>query len=136
MKNILFFDIEKLERHTKCDPAYIIYALTQKLDKIYLPKRSNSKYKPIPLLSGNSFLLNAKDILASKCDIIWIAQYIRLAGRRSYTDYVEYNQTYLDLSLYPDLDRAAIKKNPLLEIVGNKLYFKLEDKNGTVIQKH
>lgn len=128
----LFFNINLLERKTNNDPKYIIIALYKLYKKKYLPKNSIEKYKPIRNLgSGTSFLLNPKALFSDTyTDIIYKAQYVRLAARRDYNLYLNYKFTQLDLVLYPDINIAAIKNNPLLNIKDNKIQFKYEDTNG------
>lgn len=85
-------------------------------------------------MAGSSYLLNFDDLLHHVGDTLWKGQYIRLAARRDYMLYKMYRAKYLDLSYFPDIDINAIKHNPLLEIVGNKLYFKFEENNGNLFQ--
>lgn len=128
----LFFNITLLETKTKNDPKYIIIALYKLYKKKYLPKNNTEKYKPIRNLgSGSSFLLNPKALfLDTYTDIIYKAQYVRLAARRDYNQYLTYKSTELNLFLYPDINISAIKNNPLLNIKDNKIQFKYEDANG------
>jgi hypothetical protein len=125
----LFFDIETLETETKCDPVYLVQALQHWFNKNQIPKNITQSYKPLrKSLAGTSFLLNPKDFFKDKTtDIIWRAQYIRLAARRDYTLYKIYGFKFLDLSFMPDLQLAAIKNNTLLNITDNKIYFKYEE---------
>lgn len=123
----LFFNIEVLESETKCDATKLVTCLYLYYAKKSIPKTVNST-KPIKNLHGLSFLLNPKSFFKDRLtDISFKAQYIRLAGRRSITDYTQYNYKHLDLSYFPDLDLNAIKHNPLLKITDNKIYFKYEE---------
>lgn len=119
----LFFDILTLERESKNDPKSMLSLLKQWLYK------DNPYAKPIKKsLSGKSFLLNPKSLLYERTtDPIYIVQYIKLAGRRDYTEYKLFKNKYLDLTLYPDINLDTIKHNPLITIANNKIYFKFEE---------
>lgn len=119
----LFFDIFTLEKASKNDPKSMLTLLKQWMYK------DNPYAKPIKVsLSGKSFLLNPKPLLYDAVtDPIYKSQYIKLAGRRDYANYKLFKNTYLDLSLYPDINIGAIKHNPLLKIANNKIYFKFEE---------
>lgn len=131
---IFFFDLQKLERITKCDSMYLVTALHKAWLGRTIPKNIKEKYKPIPeLIPGTSFLINAKQLFEDTTNVAFKAQYIRLAGRRDYLLYKTLNQKYLDLTLYPDLNTATIKHNPLLIIENTHLKFIYEETNGTII---
>lgn len=119
----LFFDILTLEHESKNDPKSMLSLLKQWLYK------DNPYAKPIKKsLSGKSFLLNPKPLLYERTtDPIYIVQYIKLAGRRDYTEYKLFKNKHLDLNLYPDINLDAIKHNPLITIANNKIYFKFEE---------
>jgi hypothetical protein len=79
-------------------------------------------------LKGSSFLTSPGQLFFDRVtDILYKAQYIELAGRRSYQQYIDLGYNHLDLSYYPDLNINAIKYNPLLTIKNNKIYFKYEE---------
>lgn len=125
--SILLFNLNTLEEGTLCDPEYLVEALRKFFKGQYLPKRSNEAYKPlVNLKKGSSFLLEPQKLFNSKVDTTYKAQYIRLAGRRDFLLYKTHNITYLDLSLYPDLDIGSIKVNPLLNITNKYITFKPE----------
>lgn len=132
---IFFFNVEKLEHATKCDPVYIVTALYKAWLGRTIPKNARESYKPIPeIVPGHSFLINAKLLFEDNTtDVAFKAQYIRLAGRRDYLSYKTLNQKYLDLTLYPDLNTATIKHNPLLIVEKTHLKFIYEETNGTFI---
>jgi len=132
---IFFFDLQKLEHVTKCDPMYLVTALHKAWLGKTIPKNIKENFKPIPkVITGNSFLINAKQLFEdTTTDVVFKAQYIRLAGRRDYLSYKTLNQKYLDLTLYPDLNTATIKHNPLLIIEKTHLKFIYEETNGTII---
>jgi hypothetical protein len=79
-------------------------------------------------LSGSSYLTSPGQLFFDRnTDILFKSQYIQLAARRSYQQYIDLGYKHLDLSYYPDLKIDAIKYNPLLTIDNNKLYFKYEE---------
>jgi hypothetical protein len=121
----LFFNLELLETESKCDPTLMLSMLEWHFSKKPIPKthRERNSYKN---LSGHSFLLNANLLFSDTADTAHKAQYIRLAGRRDYSLYKFYKLTYLDLSLFQDIDLEVIKHNPLLKTDKNKIYFKYE----------
>lgn len=131
-----FFDIQKLERATKLDPEYIFEALKKAWQGRTIPKNAWEKHKPIPgIVPGNSFLINPQPLFEdTSTNVIFKAQYIRLAGLRDYFSYKTLKQTHLDLTLYPDLNLLALQQNTLLTIHKNHLKFIYEEQNGTVIQ--
>ena len=130
---ILFFDLNKLEQYTAGNNEYLVVAL----QKFYLgrtiPKNAREKYKPIPqLTAGSSCLLNPEPLFSdTRTETIFKAQYIKLAGRRNYLDYKVFQEKSLDLTLYTDINLAAIKYNNLLTAQNNRLLFKYEEKHGT-----
>ena len=124
----LFFSLQTLEDGTLCDPIYLVVALHKFYKGQRLPKNARETYKPLTnLKAGTSFLLNPAELFDDKgSDPIHKAHYIRLAGRRDYQLYKQYGIKSLDLTLYPDLDLAAIRSNPLLTIANKQLHFKYE----------
>lgn len=124
----LFFNLYILETETLCDPKYMLTALYKFYKGQTFPKSSTEKYKPLPnLKAGTSFLLNPSAFFKDKStDISHKVQYLRLAGRRDYQLYKQYGIRYLDLTLFPDVDLALIRSNPLLHASQNKLHFKYE----------
>ena len=127
--SILKFNVILLESKTKQDPTYLVEALrlwyTRK-DSIYVDTKN--KFKPLGVsLHGSGYLLNPDKLFNSKVDILFKAQYIKLAGRRDYSSYTLLGINYLDLTYFSDLNIEAVKSNPLLKIENNKIYFKLEE---------
>jgi len=115
-RNLLRFDLIKLQKQSKKDPKSLVLILY----KHY--RITNSK------ISGYNFLINpGKFFFDRSTDILYKAQYIELAGRRSYQQYKDLGQKYLDLTYYPDLNINAIKYNPIITIENNKIYFKHEE---------
>lgn len=128
----LLFNLTLLESKTNCDPVKLVETLKLYFLRKKIPKNSRSKVKPLPNLFGNSFLLNPESLFKNTAEIVFQAQYIRLAGRRDYGMYKIFGHTFLDLSYFSDLNLDALKHNPLLTIKDNKIYFKYEEiKNGT-----
>jgi len=124
----LFFNLTLLENNTQCDPIKLVEQLRLHFIRKAIPKNQYTKIKPIFNLTGNSFLIKPSLFFADKnTDIVYKAQYIRLAGRRDYAIYKHYGHRYLDLSFFSDIDLNAIKSNPLITIKENKIYFKYEE---------
>jgi len=124
----LFFNLDTLERVSKGSTK----DLRDLLYYHFINKPAVMRGQKLRLsninLHGNSFLLNPKSLFEDKTtDPLYVSQYIRLAGRRSYTFYKFYTVKYLDLSYYPEIDIAQIKYNPLLKIENSKIYFKYEE---------
>lgn len=132
---ILFFNLELLEKETKGDPHYMVVALQRWFKKDLVPKNAKQKYKPLSKsLHGSSFLIKPEQFFDdTTTDIIWRIQYLKLAAKRDYTFYKLYGLSYLDKSYVPDLNIQAIYANPLIQIAENKIYFKYEENNGTLI---
>jgi hypothetical protein len=130
----LFFDLQTLETKTRNDSRKLVETLRLHYLKKIAPKNVRDLVKPLSNLVGTNFLLNAKALFEDKTtDIVYKAQYIRLAGRRDYLLYKLYGYKHLDLSYFLDINVNTIKHNPLLTITENKIYFKYEElnKNGT-----
>lgn len=124
----LFFNLHNLELQAADDPKKFL-ALLEYHYTGSIPKRKNVKYKPSRLpMHGFSFMLNPAPIFDTKdIDIGYLVQYVKLAGRRDYALYNFNKVISLDLSYFPDLDREAIKTNPLLKVINNSLHFKFEE---------
>jgi hypothetical protein len=127
-----FFNLETLEAETLGNPRLMIDALYMFYNKKHIARSKYSKTKPIRNLVGNSYLINPEAFFSDNTtDIIYKSQYIQLAGRRDYSLYKLFNQNYLDLSYFSDIDISKIKTNPLINITENKIHFKYEEiKNG------
>lgn len=125
----LWFDVLVLEKETNSDPEYLVAALKLYYNKQYIPKNSKTKFKPIKKsLHGTSFLLNPEAFFEDKTtDIVYRAQYIRLAGRRDYSQYKHYNIKSLDLSYFSDINLDNIISNPLLTVTKHEIKFKYEE---------
>lgn len=123
----LLFNITKLEALAKGDPRL----LRETLEHFYKnapakARKRHTQYRRQELI-GKSFLLHPEPVLTdTSTDPAYVAQYIRLAARRSYMFYKVYNVRYLDLSLFPEVNLDQISHNPLLNIAQNKVYFKYE----------
>lgn len=125
----LFFNIEVLEKETNGDLNYLIIALEYWYKKQKLPRNARQKYKPLTKsLFGKSFLLNPSEFFKDQnTDIIFRAQYLKLAARRDYTLYKLYGLRTLDLSFFPNINLQLIEANPLISINNKNLHFKYED---------
>lgn len=122
----LLFNLDYLEKVSKKNTVRLIAILERFYKKETIPRRGQPWFSTEEL-KGTSFLINPKDLFEDKStDPVYVAQYIRLAARRSYTLYKLYNFRQLDLSFYPDLDVRKISHNPLLKIANNTIHFKLE----------
>jgi hypothetical protein len=123
----LFFNILLLEQDTQCNPKLMVEKLKLWYSRKRIPKNYATKIKPLSKLFGDSFLLNPQSFFEDQTtDIIYKSQYLQLAGRRNYSDFVHFGATYLDLTLFQDVDLDKLKTNPLLTIANNKIYFKYE----------
>jgi len=116
-RKIFMFNLEKLNSMANKSQVRLVELLED-----YYKKGLNVK------LYGNSYLINPEQLFFDRSvDVLFKAQYIQLAGRRSYQHYKDLGYKYLDLSYYPDLNLQAIKYNPLLITENNKIYFKYEE---------
>jgi hypothetical protein len=116
-RKVFVFNLAKLEKLAKGDAVKIV----EILEDYY-------KGFDYDLSSGSSFLIKpAQLFFDTTADILFKAQYIQLAARRSYQQYKDLGINYLDLSYFPDLNLDAIKYNPLLITENNKIYFKYEE---------
>lgn len=124
---MIFFNLNLLLNKAKTDQQ-IVEALYNSYIGKTIPKNLSDRSLIINgLKRGNSFLIDPESLFKSNATNTHISQYIKLAGRRSYSIYKEYGIKYLDISLYPDLNTNNIKHNYLLNILNNKLYFKYEE---------
>lgn len=123
----VFFNLKHLEEQAGEDNNKFIALLKYHYFK-NLPANRYSKYKPSKIsLAGNSYLLNPEPLFKSTVDIHYIIQYIKLAARRDYTLYKQYNRKTLLISYFPDIDIDTIKHNPLLNITKSEIFFKFEE---------
>jgi len=124
---ILFFNLELLEAVTAGDTTFLVEALRKLSLGRVIPRNTFEKHKPIDgLAQGTSFLLNAADLFKDNTDVVYKAQYIKLAGRRDFASYKILGSKNLDLSFFPDIDLRAIKSNKLLDITSKSITFKYE----------
>lgn len=124
---MLFFNLILLETKAKSDKQ-----ICEALHNLYIEKHIKKNIRDSSLIipglkHGNSFLINPKDLFKKNINFVYVSQYIKLAGRRSYLHYAEYGVRYLDLSYYPDLNLEAFKFNYLLQISNDKIHFKFEE---------
>lgn len=121
-----FFNLPNLEQISGGDPKKFIEIL-----KLYyygkLPSKHRTKFNR-QKLAGSSFLLNPEPLFKQKSvDILYVIQYIKLAARRDYFLYRQYDIKSLQLSFYPDLELKNIKANPLLKITDKEIFFYYEE---------
>jgi len=122
---ITFYNLPLIESETVNDSLKFISIMTRLSLGKYLPK--TTKERDITKMIGNSFLLNAKELLADKTvDINYKIQYIKLAAYRDYALYKLYKVTSLPLSYFPDIALDKIKHNPLLRVTQTDIHFKYE----------
>lgn len=123
----VFFDINKLEKSAGTDSQYLLNLLAFHYYNGAHRSRFIKKADLYKNFSGKNWILNPEPLFLDRStDPIFLAQYVKLAARRSYTMYKLYSFKYLDLSFYPEISISAIKYNPLLIIQQNKVYFKHE----------
>lgn len=133
----LLFNLQYLESICNGTISFIDALRYYHAKIMVVPPQGVSKKFRRASMNGNSFILNPTNLFNDRStDPSYIVQYIKLAARRDYAMYKLYNITYLDLTLYPDIDRSKISHNPLLKIAGNKLYFKYEEIYGNRIQQN
>lgn len=124
----LFFNLKNLETVSNGETLKLIQTLESYYSKKVIPTNRWQPRFNHALLKGSSFIINPDGLFKDRItDPSYVAQYIRLAGKRSYTLYKFYGAKYLDLSFYPDLDIQTIKHNPLLNIANNQINFKYEE---------
>jgi hypothetical protein len=93
-----------------------------------------NRYDPLYRLqqkdfSGDSYLINAYDLLISgpiESSYKEIADYIGLASFRKYSEYLTTNDAGLDI-LHSPLSEEQIKQNRLLSIENGRIRFKYEE---------
>lgn len=125
--NVLRFNIIILESKTNNDPVYMVEALKHWYNKPTLMSKKYKGHKPLKVpLHGSGYLLNPEAFFNNTADVLFKAQYLKLAGRRDYGEFKTMGISYLDLDYFSDLNIEAVKSNPLLKIENNKIYFKLE----------
>ncbi len=122
----MFFDIKTLQKESKNSPVKMIKMLENwYLNKLPKNKRMMENFSKVSL-KGDSFILQPLALFSAQVDVNYKVQYLILIAKRDYMFYLLYGVKYLDLSYFPDLDINKIRGNPLMEVVNNKLYFKLE----------
>lgn len=127
---MVFYNWNKFSELSKGDVKDIVLLFVIASLKLKTPSSSSSRNRHFYTqnLSGDSFIINEKDLLKSNTSLKYIAQYIALASYRNYLDYKWYGNTTLPLK-YSEIDRDIIDKNPLLIIdEKNNIHFKYEEK--------
>jgi hypothetical protein len=138
----LFFNLAYLEEISCNDPAKFLSVLKHFYEKKLPNRKKVPHYSRIDMI-GSSFLINPKPLLNNedKVDILYIIQYIKLAARRDYSLYEDYDIVSLPLTYFPDLNLEVIKRNPLLNITHKEIFFyyeksKKDIRNGISIWKY
>lgn len=118
----LFFNLDGLLKLSKGNPNEAVRLLKTFKNKGILKPGQRDK------LIGHSWLLNPDALLNDKItDILYIYQYLQLAGRRDYTHYKLFGVKSLPLSYFPDINLSSIRTNPLLEVTNSEIKFKHEE---------
>ncbi|NDD82986.1 hypothetical protein EBZ38_01705 [bacterium] len=123
---MILFDWEKIRSDSKGK----IGAIIQIISAITWPEVLPTKRQLIVNkfygkdFSGNSFLLNPESLLNKKYELKAkdIVEYIMLASKRSYADYLITGNRTLNVRLLP----YVIASNELITIKNNEIYFKYE----------
>lgn len=132
----LFFNLEILEKEAGSDQLKFL-ALLEYHYRGTIAASQRSKYVPSKQsLRGYSFILNPEPLFNQDgLNSAYLVQYVKLAGRRSWSTYKFYNSKTLDVSFFPDLNLLKLKTNPLLTITNKLIYFKFEETyNGSKIR--
>ncbi len=114
---IIFFNLENIERASK----YQEHKMLEILNDMAKGKVLQTT------MYGRSFLRNFEEMYRQRVDILFKAQYVHLAARRSYSNYKLLGQLSLDLSYYPEISKDVIKTNPLIKISNNQVNFLFEE---------
>ena len=124
----LFFNLKILESEAQNNAEKLVTLLKYHKEGKTLASKYD-KYKPSKKsLKGNSFILNPDSILYNEqVDVSYLAQYIKLAGRRDLMLYKLHNFIQLDTTFFPDLLLDKLKTNPLLKFSNQLIYFKFEE---------
>jgi len=123
---MILFDWEKIRSDSKGKIGTIIQIISAITWPEVLPTKRqlivNKFYGKD--FSGNSFLLNPESLLNKKYELKAkdIVEYIMLASKRSYADYLITGNRTLNVRLLP----YVIASNELITIKNNEIYFKYE----------
>jgi hypothetical protein len=123
----MFFNVDNLDKEAKSDSKRFMQILHDHFLGRSIPK---SKWSPRvkSQITGLSYMLNPAPIFNLKSvDINYLVQYVKLTALRDYSLYKLYGYAGLDLTFFPDIIYSNIKHNPLIQIVGNHIYFKYEE---------
>lgn len=125
---LILFNWRSIARAAKNDPKRILLAL-----RVLNGEKPKNTYDPLYFfymkdLSGNSFLINLKELLENDCFYTAkeIAEYVALASFRNYSTYATTNDATLDL-LHSPVSEVTITNNRLLSIENGKILFKFEE---------
>lgn len=142
---MLLFNWQKIVEQTDYSASKII-KIIEMLYYDRLPySKSDPNYRFSTMdFSGQSFLLNPKDLLQSQHIYTEkeIAVYVGLAARRKLSEYLAFNKISLSYVHAPEAAKT-LKQNSLLRIEGDNITFKFEEayldelrrnKNGSIVQ--
>jgi len=120
----MFFDINKLTKQAKGNPAVML----KMLENIYfrkLPKnKRDMRFFPTNIV-GDNFIENPEALFKSKADPVYKVQYLILASKRDYLLLKTYGVRDLDLSFFPDLNLDALRGNPLVTVTETSIKFNI-----------
>jgi hypothetical protein len=122
----MFFDMKTLQEQSKNSPQLMLKMLENFYYKRIPKNKADKANFCAKSIIGDNFILCPERLFSAQVDVNYKVQYLILAAKRDYMFYKIYAVTYLDLSYFPDLDIGKIRGNPLMEVINNKLYFKLE----------
>lgn len=125
----LFFNLQTLESLAKGNDQKLLAMLEHHFNKKVLPSKFD-KFSPAPfntIVHGHSFLISPAPFFKdTTTDILFKVQYLKLAAKRDYLLYKQYQYKALQRSFFPDLNYEGIKHNPLLVITSTEVNFKYE----------
>jgi hypothetical protein len=84
------------------------------------------KQAVLPFPKGDCFVLNIDEVLQGATDPNHLYLYLELASKRNVFDYAIRGMRYLPLVYVDEHRKVWVEQNPLLEVVGDKVYFKYE----------
>lgn len=96
------------------------------LNSVKVSTKEVKDFAKLPYPSGTCFLRNIDELLESNEYPNDIYMYLELASKRNVFDYHMRGITYLPLPLVEEYHLEWVKRNPLLKIENNKVYFKYE----------
>tara|TARA_B100001146_G_C16172773_1_gene430869 strand:- start:152 stop:523 length:372 start_codon:yes stop_codon:yes gene_type:complete len=122
---MIFFSWPKIKKYSNGN-VQIIKAIYQSMMDDNRPSFARRRYDEIDF-SGDSYLLKPDKLLRAfhNANQVDAANYLMLASRRSYADYLVTGDFTLPLK-HIAIPQTKLEKNSLLEIVGTDIHFILE----------